>query len=245
MRRGRTLTALTLGVAAMLPTALAGSVGAATGAPALTQPQARAIVAAGVIKQDDLPKGFFTPPMTANDPDRKEEIAFYACLGRDVPAFLARNQGTKFLTADKVGQAGAWTLEVDSSADVTKSLAAAKDDQTALRTSKAVSCYRELLVAAISKNLGAEPKSVAVELVAAQVAGADEVWAYRLAWTVARDGEEISGNGYLVGSRVGRALLRVSYTGTGKDYTLTEVTELAAKPLARAKRATPRAAAKS
>jgi hypothetical protein len=233
MRTRRRIAALTVGLSGVLAATLAGPAGAAT---VLTKPQAKAIVAAGVVKNDDLPKGFFSPPFTAAEPDRADEVEYYTCLGVKRPEFLARNTGTTFLTGKNLGKDDAWTLEVGSSADVVDSLEVAEADQAAQRTAKAVSCYREQLAEDLSR--GAELKSVGVELVPATVAGADEAWAYRLTWTVTRDQQEITGNGYLVGSRVGQALLKVLYTGSGKQFTVAEVTGLAAKPLARAKQVT-------
>lgn len=233
MRTRRRVAALTLGLSGVLAASLAGPAGAAT---VMTKPQAKAVAAAGVVKNEDLPKGFFSPPFTASEPDRGDESAYYTCLGVKQPAFMARNTGSTFVTGKNLGKDDAWTAEVGSSADVADSVEAAEADQAAQRTAKAVGCYREQLAKDLAR--AGDLKSVGVELVPATVAGADEAWAYQLSWTVTRDKQELSGNGYLVASRAGQALLKVLYTGSGKQFTVAEVTELAAKPLARAKQVT-------
>lgn len=245
MRTTRTTVALTSVLAGVLVATGTGPAGAAGDGVALTKPQAKAIANAGVVMRQDLPANSFTPPRSESEPDRKEEAAFYRCLGVAQPTYLARNSGLKFIRGDDIGTPDAWTLEVDSQADVADSTSDAVKDQLNMRTAKAVSCYREKLTRALSRNLRGAPKAVAVELVQAAVAGADEAWAYKLSFTVASMGEDVSGNGYVVGSRVGQALLSVLYTGTGKEYTLDEVTTVAAKPVARAKQATPASKAKA
>ncbi len=242
MRISRTSAALTVGLVGLLGLTSTGPAGAAA---ALTKPQAKAIANVAVVMQKDLPKQYFTPPRSANEPDRKDERAFYKCLGIAEPSYLGRNVGMKFLYADKVGSPEATTLEVDSKADVVDSVDAAVANQQKLRTAKAVSCYRERLVKAISRNLRGTPKAVAVELLEATVAGADEAWAYRVTFTISSGGRDVSGNGYVLGARVGQALLTVAYTGSGKDFALDEVTALAAKPVARAQQATPASKAKA
>lgn len=216
-----------------------GSAGAATNGATLTEPQARAIVNAGVVMRQDLPTDYFSPPRSANEPDRKQEAAFYRCLGEQAPKYLARNVGGKYLWADGIGSPQAKTLEVDSRADVTDSTAAAVRNQATWRTPKAIGCYRDGLMKAMSRNLRGTPKAITVELVEASVAGADEAWAYQVSFTVRSQGRDVNGNGYVVGSRVGQALLTLFYTGSGKDWTLDEATTVAAKPVARAKQATP------
>ncbi|MGQ0846358.1 MAG: hypothetical protein ACT4QF_19715 [Sporichthyaceae bacterium] len=202
-------------------------------AEAITAPEAQAVAAAGVVRSTDLPPGYFGPPPgIASDPDGESEREFYACLGSGQPAYLARNRGGTFLFAEKVGTPQAVEVAVHSTADVADAQEAAVADQENLRTSKGARCYKKRLESHLrAKRL--TPKRLSVDLVRAVVPGADEAWVYRVEFAVTRQGEELERHGFVVGSRVGEALLEVSYLAGGRKADLATVLELAAKPVAR------------
>lgn len=199
----------------------------------LSAPEAQAIASAGVVRASDLPPGYFGPPPgVAATPDSEGEEEFYACLGAGQPDYLARNRGGAFLFAEKVGTPQATEVAVHSAADVADAEAAAIADQENLRTSKGARCYSKRVDAHLRATRLA-PKQLSVDLVRAVVPGADEAWAYRVEFVVTRQGKDVARNGFVVGARVGEALLEVSYLAGGQQAALATVLDLAAKPVAR------------
>lgn len=223
-------------VIAVVGLLLATGPGPATAAGALTGPEAQAIAAGGIVHAGDLPRDYFSPPRTSVEPDRSAEVEFYGCLGSRQPEYLARNVGPTFLYAESLGTPQAKSVSVASTADVATEQEAATADQQNLRTAKAARCYRKRLDSQLRAQR-VQPKGLSVTLVRAAVPGADEAWAYRYAFTASNRGTEVSRAGFVVGARVGQALLSVSYTVSGQQVTLATVTELAAKPVARVQRA--------
>ncbi len=202
---------------------------------AITAPEARAAADVGVVEASDLPPSYATPPpRAAADPgggaDGEEE--FYACLGAGQPEYLARHRGGTFLYAEKVGTPQAVEMSVQSQADVADAEDSAVRDQENLGTTKGARCYEKRLTAHLQGQRLA-PKQVSVELVRATVTGADEAWAYRIRFVVTRQGTEVTRTGYVVGSRVGEALLSVVHLAGGRKVDLSTVLDLAAKPVAR------------
>lgn len=222
MRTAATAVAVTLGLCGLL----------ASSAAAITRPEAQAVAAAGVVRAGDLPRNYFSPPRTSAEPDRSAEVEFYGCLGSRQAKYLARDLGPTFLYAEGLGTPQGKSVSVASTADVATEQEAAAADQQNLRTTKAARCYRKRLDSQLRAQR-VRPKAVSVTLVPAAVPGADEAWAYRYTFTVSNAGTEVSRAGFVVGARVGQALLSVSYTVGGQQVSLATVTELAAKPVAR------------
>ncbi|MGQ0846360.1 MAG: hypothetical protein ACT4QF_19725 [Sporichthyaceae bacterium] len=229
MRIRPTTAALAVGLSGLLA---ASSVGPAAAVAALTEPEAKAIANAGVVQQGDLPAGYFPPPTAAKKADTAADEAFYACLGTAQPTYLARNQGAVFVYAENVGSPGGVSSQVDSSAGVTTA-AEAIANQTALRSEKGAECFRQQLAATIARS-GAADAQVGAKLEPVTVKGADEAWAYHFAFAYSANGQQAAGNGYLLGVRVGQALLKVTYAGGGRELTLAEAAAIAASPAARA-----------
>lgn len=230
MRVRPTTAVLAVGLTGLLA---AASANPAAAVAALTEPEARAIANAGVVQQGDLPAGYFPPPTAAKQASDESEAAFYKCVGVPAPTYLARNQGPVFVYAEKVGSPGGTSTQVDSSADVASSLAEATANQASLRSEKAAECFRQQLADTIGRS-GATESQVGAKLEAATVKGADEAWAYHFAFAYKQNGQQAGGNGYVLGVRVGQALMKVTYAGGGRELTLAEATAIAGSPAGRA-----------
>ena len=211
--------------------AKAGGAGASLPAPKrLTAAQARKLAAAGVLRKADM-VGYTaakTPPDSAQD--KALERKGSACLGVKDSAYLARNWGFAYSKAP-------W--EVDSSADVAASAAAARAEMAAWHTTKATSCIKTLIRAELDKQLtgsGAAISAFLVEPVTATVAGADSLFAFRMAITLSGPGGSITMTGYDLGVLVGQTEISLFSFETGSaGHTLAELAALAEKVTARVK----------
>ena len=224
--------ALLVGLSGLLALSGTGTAGAATD---LTRSEAKKLSKIGVVKSADVPDEYFTPARTAgvsedDDDARRRRGDLQQVSGRLASRLPdAQDRPDALLRAAGTGQVPRAQLLGGRR----RAVAAAAAYHKALATAKGADCYRERLVNTISRNVDAVPKSVTVTTVPATVKGADEAWAYRVTFTIKVKDKEVVGNGHLVGSRVGQALLLVGFTGTGQEFTLAEATDYAAKPAGR------------
>jgi hypothetical protein len=150
------------------PAVAAEGVGNTTAQSAIKPAKAQRLATAGVLTAKDMP-GFTATAQSAPAHWTADQRAIYKCLGAKIPTYAVRNFGTAF-TADP--------MEVDSSADVISTVAAAQADMAALTSGKATGCVKQQLVRVL-KRAGATINALTVKRIEVTVKGADAVFAYR------------------------------------------------------------------
>lgn len=197
-----------------------------------SQRKAESVARAGVILQNDIPLAFTASRAGDGDADR-DDATFAACLGRTAPVSVARTRGTSWVYWENLGTSQERSVGIFSTASVLQATGEATAEQRVMRTDRATRCYRERLRTMIARDLDSTPDAVSVDLVAATVKGADEAWAWQFSFLRTYQGEERSGKGYVVGSRVGRTLLTLTVLGNRELGDLPAMLDLAAQPVAR------------
>jgi hypothetical protein len=175
-----------------------GSAGQHTQA-AITTAKAKKLAKAGALTTKDLP-GFDAAPQPADPKDAANERAVYKCLGAKVPTYAARNLGTAFTSGP---------LEVDSSADVISTVAAAKADLKAFTSDRAADCFKKALTRSFRQQ-GAVVSSVAVTPISVKVSGADAVIAYRYTAKATVQGQQLKLVGHELDILVGQTEISIS-----------------------------------
>ena len=198
--------------------------------------KAAAVTQAGVVVQNDIPTAFTAGRPTDRTASR-DDAAFDRCLGVSPPEYVARNRGTSWVYWENVGSSEERAVGIFSTAAVTRSPAAATAHQRGMRTAAAAECYRENLRTMIARDLHSTPALVSVDVVPAKVKGADEAWAWQFSFNRMYNGEERSGKGYVVGSRVGRTLLTLTVLGNRELGDLPAMLDLASYPVDRVRAA--------
>lgn len=231
MRFGR--IAVIASVCGALLAAAGQPVGAASG---MDREKAAAVSEAGVVLQSDIPIAF-TAGRSTDRAASRDDAAFHKCLGVSPPTYLALNRGTSWVYWENLGSSQERSVGIFSTAAVTKSPAAAMTHQRAMGTSAGADCYRETLRTMIARDLHSTPELVNVDLMPAKVKGADEAWAWQFSFNRIFRGEEHSGKGYVVGSRVGRTVLTLTVLGNRELGDLPAMLDLAAQPVDRARAA--------
>jgi hypothetical protein len=193
--------------------------------------KAESVARAGVVLRDDIPIAFTESRAPEHNADRDDK-AFAACLGT-TPRYVAWNRGTSWVYWENLGTVQERAIGIFSTASVAPAVGDAVAEQQTMRTDQAAQCYRERLATMISRDLRSRPESVNVDVVAATVKGADEAWAWQFTFNRMYEGMELSGKGYVVGSRVGRTLLTVTVLGNRELGELPAMLDLAAQPVRR------------
>jgi hypothetical protein len=194
----------------------------------LTAAQAKAAAAAAILTAADLP-GYAVEAQEADPEDAADDAALAACIGVAKPTYLTRDLGRSFSKGD---------LEVDSSADVATSAAAAKAELDAYISPKGVDCVRTQLSAYFTKQ-GLTVGSFTATPTSVTVPGADAVFAFEIALDAsAPDGSKLQLRGFEMGSLVGQVEVSLTAIGTPTtNLTLAEAQALLATSTDRVKSA--------
>jgi hypothetical protein len=201
------------------PTGSSSSPSPSPHATALTAAQGKALAAAAILRKSDLP-GFAAKTQTEDATDVADERKDRACIGLPPADYLTRNFGTAFTLGN---------LEIDSSADVTRTTAEAQQELHALTSSKAADCVKASLRSGIESE-GGTVHSLTLTADQVHVAGSDATFAYHFAAVASGGGQTLRLSGYEVGSLVGTVEIDISTFATGSTtFSLQDTTALATK----------------
>jgi hypothetical protein len=231
MRCTRRSTALALASTAvlLLTAGCGGSSKKASPSPTpLTTAKAQALATAAVLTEADIP-GYQAEKQTHDADDEAFDTRVATCLGLAKPTYLARDFGTAFTKG---------SLEIDSSADVAPSAAAARTELQALTGSKAEGCLKVEFTTLVAAS-GGTVKTFTIAPVTISVPGSDAVFGYQMDFAANAGGQALSFSGYDVGSLVGQVEidLTVIDSSGSSSFTLDQAVALLQKATDRTKAA--------
>jgi hypothetical protein len=200
----------------------------ARGRAAITTTTAKKLAKAGGLTKRDMP-GLAAAAQTHDSTDVAAERAFYKCLGAKVPSYLARNYGTSF-TADP--------LEVDSSADVFRTAAAAKADLklATANPTRTARCLKQQGTA-VFKQQGATVHSFTVTPITVKISGVDALFAYRFVAKLTIQGQDVKLVGHEIDAVIGYTEISLSPSVYNASAPATSTTITLVKRLAKRVRA--------
>lgn len=181
---------------------------------------------AGLLVAADLP-GFTGQPLAFDGSEEFKVASLYQCLRSPRPVYVSRNPGTSWVKG---------TRRIDSSADVVRSAATAKQNLTASKSPFAASCYAEALLRLVeqpgsSTGAMADPASVKVK-------NAEGAFGVKFTLTASTGGQTRTLTGFLVGAVVDTVEITViDAVSDGPAPTLSETAKLAEAAVARVRAA--------
>lgn len=99
--------------------------------------KAKKLAAAGVLTRADF-RGYERERLRPSKEDDRNEADFYTCVGAKAPVYAARNRGYSYAAPNA-------PMDVETSADVARSVTAAKRHLQAAQSAKAPECLRQQL----------------------------------------------------------------------------------------------------
>lgn len=186
----------------------------------LTAAQAQVLAKAAVLTEADMP-GYKAEKETHDTDDQATEERVATCLGLPKPTYVARDFGTTFSKGD---------VEVESSADVAPTAAAARTELEALTGEKAEGCLKTEFEQLVGVSGGAVTK-FELTPVDITVNGADDAFGFKLEFAASAAGQTLAFTGYDVGALVGQVEIDVSVfdsSGSG-GFTVEQATALLQK----------------
>jgi hypothetical protein len=166
---------------------------------ALSKAQAESLAKAAVLTAADMP-GYKAEEQTKDPDDEADDKRLAACLGTTKPTYLAENAGLTFTKGE---------LEVDSSADVAPSVAAAKAELAAFRSDKLKGCLRSEFEKLLADSRGTITK-FEVTPTPITVTGADDSFAFRFELGASVSGQQLRFTGFDLGALVGQVEPEIS-----------------------------------
>jgi hypothetical protein len=195
----------------------------APAAASLSAAKAKVLAAAAVLTGADLP-GYTAKAQTHDTSDDALDAKMAGCLGVTAPVYLTRNFGTAFSRGD---------LEVDSSADVATSEAAAKRELATMTASRTPGCLRSQLGASLA-GLGLTVTSISAKPTSVTIPGSDAAFVYTMLVAGTVQGAKVEIRGYSAGTLVGQVEVGLSvFAPPGTAFTLEQVKTLLTKATAR------------
>lgn len=206
------------------PPAAPGTAGAANATEAIGTPtpergaaaEVDRLSAAGLLVAADLP-GFTGQPLAFDGSEEFEVAGLYQCLQAPRPVYVSRNPGTSWTKG---------TARIDSSADVVRSAATAKQNLEASKSPFAAQCYGEALLGLVEQP-GASTQAMA-NPASVKVKNADGAFGVTFTLTASVGGQTRRLTGFLVGAVVDTVEITViSAVSEGPAPKLSEAVELA------------------
>jgi hypothetical protein len=186
----------------------------------LTKAQAKRLAAAAILRKADLP-GYTA---TQAEPDDGSGDELLACLETKEPTYLVHNFGTGYTKGG---------LEIDSSADVAKSVSAARKEMAAYTSDKALRCVKGFMMKTFA-DTGAKVSNDTTERVDPKIPGADGAFGFRVAVTLSGPGGTTDLTMLVLGALVGQVEIALSSVETNSsDFTLENADALLATSVRR------------
>lgn len=199
-----------------------------TSARMLTATKARTIAAAGVLRATDMP-GHLRTKNSLGDRLEVSETWMAQCVGRKMGPYLTRNAGYTYLTSD-LG------IQVASSTDVARTLAAARADKATLTSARYRSCLRKA-ISAEAETDSVEITSFKATAIAPRITGADTTYGYVLDLGLRQSGIEATVQMLVVTSNVRHAEVSLVVSSVGTPVSKSNTYRLLGTAVKRVKRA--------
>jgi hypothetical protein len=213
------------------PAAPAAASEPATAAPRvaaapLTPARAQELATAAILVDGDVP-GYTATRQTLH-PDAGTSAALKRCLGVPPETYLWSDAGTSFTKGN---------VQIDSTVDVARSVAAAQTEITAQRGPQGGGCDEDNLKQALYDS-GAAVESTSSRLLPVSVEGADDSFVYELSGTSMLVGRKVAFHGFEIGALIGQVEIGLTVAQTGSSsYPVADALALVKKAVDRVRAA--------